>query len=576
MKKSKQFLKFLCSLYKPVKVFTIIMILSMIISQILNLVKTYIIKNIIDMPTNPNFQLSDLYKITFILMTIIILEIVFFYISNGLREITIKKKQTPYIAEQLFNNLNRKKYSFFADNYSGKITSSINEIIDETTSLNERFTKSFVSVLTLIISNLVILCTINFKIFISAFILYFGIIITRLIYFFKQYLPLIKKSQETNREYNGILNDAIINFSSLKVYNSVNNFSKSLKEKKQEVNLYRNKATSRELTYGAFANLVYFLVLGCLIVFAINLYSKNKITLGDFIFFLNAMIALKSATTTFSWAFIHIGEHLVKIKNSYELLYVDNNDENETKEDIKINNGNILIDNISFKYNKEYIFKNFTLQINDKEKIGIIGISGSGKTTLVNLLFKFYDVEKGKILIDNKDISKYNSMSLYNNLTFVPQETILLHSSIMDNIKIAKPNAVFEEVVEAAKKAELHDFIKSLENGYDTIVGERGIKLSGGQRQRIALARIFLKNSKIIIFDEATSSLDNNTEFKIQKNVSKYFNNQTIICIAHRLSTLKEMDRIIVINNGKIIEAGTPQEIIPKYDVIKGNDYIEC
>ena len=182
------------------------------------------------------------------------------------------------------------------------------------------------------------------------------------------------------------------------------------------------------------------------------------------------------------------------------------------------------------------------------------------------MIFKFYSPEKGSILIDNKDISKYNTNSLYNNLTYVPQETILLHSTIYDNIKIAKPDATEEEIYNAAKKAELHNFIESLENKYNTIVGERGIKLSGGQRQRIALARIFLRNSRIVIFDEATSSLDNNTEFKIQQNIHKYFNDKTIICIAHRLSTLSDMDNILVIEKGNIIDFGTPEYIIPKYD----------
>ena len=185
---------------------------------------------------------------------------------------------------------------------------------------------------------------------------------------------------------------------------------------------------------------------------------------------------------------------------------------------------------------------------------------------MVNLLFKFYSPENGKILIDNKDIQNYNTKSLYNNLTYVPQETILLHTSIYDNIKIAKPSASKEQIINAAKRAELHDFIESLEDKYDTIVGERGIKLSGGQRQRIALARIFLRDSKIVIFDEATSSLDNNTEFKIQKNIHKYFNEQTIICIAHRLSTLKDMDNILVIEKGRIVDYGTPDYIIHKYD----------
>jgi len=182
------------------------------------------------------------------------------------------------------------------------------------------------------------------------------------------------------------------------------------------------------------------------------------------------------------------------------------------------------------------------------------------------LIFKFYNPESGSILIDDKDIYKYSANSLYNNLTYVPQETILLHSTIYDNIKIAKPDATKEEIYNAAKKAELHNFIESLEDKYNTIVGERGIKLSGGQRQRIALARIFLRDSKIVIFDEATSSLDNNTEFKIQQNIHKYFNDQTIICIAHRLSTLKNMDNILVIEKGNIVDFGTPDYIIPKYD----------
>ena len=182
------------------------------------------------------------------------------------------------------------------------------------------------------------------------------------------------------------------------------------------------------------------------------------------------------------------------------------------------------------------------------------------------MIFKFYNPESGSILIDDKDIYKYSANSLYNNLTYVPQETILLHSTIYDNIKIAKPDATNEEIYNAAKKVELHNFIESLEDKYNTIVGERGIKLSGGQRQRIALARIFLRDSKIVIFDEATSSLDNNTEFKIQQNINKYFNNQTIICIAHRLSTLKDMDNILVIEKGEIVDFGTPDYIIPKYD----------
>lgn len=566
IEKNRGFLEFLKSLYKPVKMLTIIMIASMIISQALDLVKQYIIKGIIDLPNTNGFQITDLYIVIFILLGVIILELIFYYISNITRTIYMLKKQTPYISEKLFNNLNKKAYPFFVDNYSGKIASSINEINDETQTLNEKITSKFISILTSMISSLIILYTIDVKIFIVAFILFFGIIITRSIYFSKRFLPAVKKAQEYNREYNGILNDAVLNFTSLKIYSAIESFSKTLKGKKEDANLYRNNASKKEFTYGAVANIVYIIVFTILMLYSVKMYSNNLMSLGNLIFFINAMITLKSQTTSFTWAYIHIGETLVKIKNSYQLLYENNNIIEDNKDDINITNGNVEFRNVFFKYNKKYIFEDFNLNIENKEKIGVIGISGSGKTTLVNLLFKFYSPENGKILIDDKDIQNYNTKSLYNNLTYVPQETILLHTSIYDNIKIAKPSASKEEIINAAKRAELHEFIESLEDKYDTIVGERGIKLSGGQRQRIALARIFLRDSKIVIFDEATSSLDNNTEFKIQKNIHKYFRNQTIICIAHRLSTLKDMDKIIVIDKGKIIDVGLPDEIISKYD----------
>ncbi len=566
IEKNRGFLEFLKSLYKPVKMLTIIMIASMIISQALDLVKQYIIKGIIDLPNTNGFQITDLYRVIFILLGVIILELIFYYTSNITRTIYMLKKQTPYISEKLFNNLNKKAYPFFIDNYSGKIASSINEINDETQVLNEKITSKFISILTSMISSLIILYTIDVKIFIVALILFFGIIITRSIYFSKRFLPAVKKAQEYNREYNGILNDAVLNFTSLKIYSAIESFSKTLKGKKEDANLYRNNASKKEFTYGALANVIYIIVFTILMLYSVKMYSNNLMSLGDLIFFINAMITLKSQTTSFTWAYIHIGETLVKIKNSYQLLYEDNNIIEDNKDEINIANGNVEFRNVFFKYNKKYIFEDFNLNIENKEKIGVIGISGSGKTTLVNLLFKFYSPENGKILIDNKDIQNYNTKSLYNNLTYVPQETILLHTSIYDNIKIAKPSASKEEIINAAKRAELHDFIESLEDKYDTIVGERGIKLSGGQRQRIALARIFLRDSKIVIFDEATSSLDNNTEFKIQKNIHKYFKNQTIICIAHRLSTLKDMDKIIVIDKGKIIDVGLPDEIISKYD----------
>ena len=568
MKKNKKFLKFLISLYQPVKLLSCMMIISMIISQVFDLLKNYIIKDIIDLPNNPNFQITDLYKISAFLILTILLVFTFRYISNIIRTITIVKKQTPHISEYLFSNLSKKNYAFFVDNFSGKISSAINQVSNEIIDLNARITVGFVSLLTSMISSLIILFTINIPIFIVALILFAGIIITRSIYFTQKYLPLIKTSQEYNIEYSGILNDAVLNFTSLKVYSAVDNFSHTLKKKREEANVYRNEASKKEFTYGALANLIYLIVFAILLVYAIKLYSNNLMSLGNFVFFINAMVSLKASSTDFTWSYIKIGEILVRLKNSYELLYEDYNYDDDYKDEIVVNKGQINFDNVNFKYTNNYVLKNFNLEIKSQEKVGIIGVSGSGKTTLVNLLFKFYNPESGRILIDGQDIADYSTKSIYKVLTYVPQETILMHASILDNIKIAKMDASYDEIVKACKRAELHDFIETLPQKYETIVGERGIKLSGGQRQRIALARIFLKDAKIVIFDEATSSLDNNTEFKIQQNINKYFKKETIICIAHRLSTLKEMDYIVVMDNGFIIDVGTPKEIIPKYDKV--------
>lgn len=369
------FKKFILSLYKPVKFLTFVMIISMIISQMMDLAKQSIIKGIVDLPTLPNFEITTLYKVMIALVVVIVLEIIFFYISNITRTIYVVKKQTPYIAEKLFKHLDKKTYPFFVDNYSGKISTSINEVNEEITNLNTRITAEFIARLTSMVSSLILLYTINFNIFITATILFTGIIVSRLVYFSKRYLPLVQKAQEYNREYNGILNDAVLNFSSLKIYNAIEKFSKTLKFKKKEANVYKNKASSREFSYGAIANVAYIVVLIVLMVYAIKLLEQNIITLGSFVVFINAMISIKSQSTKFTWSYIHIGEILVKLKNSYELLYVDNNVKEDTKENLTIESGKVEFKDVSFRYNKNYIFEGLNLVINDRQKVGIIGVS---------------------------------------------------------------------------------------------------------------------------------------------------------------------------------------------------------
>ncbi|MGD8177125.1 ABC transporter ATP-binding protein [Marinimicrobium sp. ARAG 43.8] len=230
--------------------------------------------------------------------------------------------------------------------------------------------------------------------------------------------------------------------------------------------------------------------------------------------------------------------------------------------------GDIEFDRVTFKYNDaETVLDNFSLHIKAGEKIGLVGRSGAGKSTLVNLLLRFYDIHGGEIRVDGQNISAVQQETLRAHVGMITQDTALLHRSVRDNLMYGKPGATEEEMIEAARQAEAHDFILGLSDaegrtGYDAHVGERGVKLSGGQRQRIAIARVLLKNAPILIMDEATSALDSEVESVIQSNLSRLMEGKTVIAIAHRLSTIAAMDRLIVLDQGEIVEQGTHSELI--------------
>jgi ABC-type multidrug transport system fused ATPase/permease subunit len=216
---------------------------------------------------------------------------------------------------------------------------------------------------------------------------------------------------------------------------------------------------------------------------------------------------------------------------------------------------------VSFDYEGVPVFKDFNLEIPAGQRGGLVGHSGAGKTTFVSLLLRQHDVMKGSILIDNQDIKSVTQDSLREHIAVVPQEPLLFHRSIRENIAYGKPGATDEEIIEVAKKAQAHEFITALPEGYETLVGERGVKLSGGQKQRVAIARAMLKDAPILVLDEATSALDSESEVAIQKALHELMEGKTVIAVAHRLSTLREMDRIIVLDQGVIVEDGSHDEL---------------
>jgi ATP-binding cassette subfamily B protein len=230
---------------------------------------------------------------------------------------------------------------------------------------------------------------------------------------------------------------------------------------------------------------------------------------------------------------------------------------------LKLKEGRIEFKNVTFGYvQNNNLFLNQSVTIYGKQKVGLVGCSGSGKTTFINLICRLFDLESGEILIDDQNISDVTQASIRENIGFISQDLVLFHRSLMENIRYGKLDATDLEVMEAAKKAYAHEFIINIAEGYNSLVGERGIKLSGGQKQRIAIARAIIKNAPILILDEATSSLDSMTERLIQESLATLMKNKTVLVIAHRLSTLLSMERILVFHKGHIVEDGTHEELL--------------
>ena len=232
--------------------------------------------------------------------------------------------------------------------------------------------------------------------------------------------------------------------------------------------------------------------------------------------------------------------------------------------DIKDVKGNIKFENVSSAYENQDVLKDVNLDIKAGETFALVGPSGGGKTTICHLIARFYPVSSGKITIDGQDISKITSKSLRENIGIVQQDVYLFDDTIENNIRYGNLSASKQQVIEAAKKANIDEYINSLPDGYQTIIGERGVKLSGGQKQRLSIARVFLKNPAILILDEATSALDNSTELMIQKALDSLSKDRTTIVVAHRLSTIKNAGRIAYVNDGIIVEQGDHQSLIEK------------
>ena len=358
--------------------------------------------------------------------------------------------------------------------------------------------------------------------------------------------------------------DSLLNYETVKYFNNENfessNYDKSLEE--YEKFAIKSAISLNFLNLGQ-ALIISIGIIGMMILTVYQIQS-NEMSIGDFIIVNTYLIQLSIPLNFIGFVYWQIKQSLVDMENMFTLLnekteIIDNID----AKDLIISKASVTFKNVSFHYDeKRKIIKDISFKIYPNQTVAIVGPTGAGKSTISKIFFRFYDPTSGTILIDNQDIRKVTQKSLRKQIAVVPQDTVLFNETLFYNISYGNPNSSKEEIVQVTKMAKLHDFIESLPDGYNTIVGERGLKLSGGEKQRVAIARALLKKPKIFFFDEATSSLDTKTEKEIQNNLENLSKNITTIIIAHRLSTVKNADNIIVLDNGEIAETGNHKKLL--------------
>ena len=370
--------------------------------------------------------------------------------------------------------------------------------------------------------------------------------------------------KETDNKVGFYMLDSLLNYETIKYFNNEEHeIAKHDKLLRNYTNIaVRNRLTLSLLNIGQ----VFIIALGLTLIMTVAAYNvvANRISIGDFVLLNVYLIQLQQPLSNLGFSYREIKLSLVDVYNMFNTLaFSPEVTDTEHAPSLQVNNGEIVFNKVSFSYDKKKrVLHDLSFRVPANKTVAIVGTSGAGKSTITKLLFRFYDIDTGAILIDGQDIREVTQKSLRAALAVVPQDTVLFNDTIYQNILYGRINASFSEVREVVRLAQLHNFIDSLPNRYDTMVGERGLKLSGGEKQRIAIARALLKHPSIFIFDEATSALDTKTEQAIQQNLQDISVGYTTLIIAHRLSTIVTADQIMVLHKGRIAESGTHIELL--------------
>ncbi len=475
----------------------------------------------------------------------------------------LETKVTSDLYERAYSYLIGHSHHFFTSNFAGSLQRRVSRYAQSFNSILESSIYNFITTGIFTIGAIFILSQrsiwLGLGIFVwAAVFIYLQFVITR----YRQPLRTARVKAETR--LTGTLSDSISNQSTVSQFAAFDHERSMVTGALDEWSDATKRTNVADVWIWGIQGLFAVGIEVALLCLAVVLWKDGLISVGDFVLIQVYVLGLIQRISNIGNSIRHLYSTVAEADEMLEIFDTPYSiqDAADARE-LDVQTGEIRLDHVSFGFNGERIvLEDFNLVIAGGEKVALVGPSGAGKSTVTKLLLRMYDVTRGSIRVDGQNIAEITQETLRGNISFVPQEPILFHRSLKDNIRYGRPDASDEEVIDAAKKAHCHEFISGLTEGYDTHVGERGVKLSGGERQRVAIARAILKNAPILILDEATSALDSESEALIQDALRILMEGKTVIVIAHRLSTIMTMDRIVVIEGGKIAAEGTHDELV--------------
>lgn len=548
------------SYYKPhLKMFSLDMLASLMISLI-GMCYPILTRQVFnDYVPNQNVKMIIIFGVSLLVLYFIRMLLRYFVQYYGH---VIGVKMQAKMRSDMFAHLEKLPYSYYDEHETGKIMSRMTNDLQNVSELAHHGPENFFICGIMVIGSFIYLLTINWILSLVIFACV-PILVTISLIMRKKMRDAFNENRKNVAQINASLESSI---SGIRVTKAFTNDQKEIEKFEVGNKEYVKSRSKAYKAMGAFSSSTNFVMdlfnVACIVGGGIVAIKTSAFSTGDYLAFVVSVSLFISPLTTLINFVEQYQDGTTGFRRFLEIMDQKIEEENQGAiKDITLQ-GNIKFDHVNFSYESEMILKDISFEIKKGEVIALVGESGGGKTTICHLIPNFYKVSEGKVLIDDIDINDISFTALRMSIGIVQQDVFLFNGTIKENILYGKLNATDEEVIQASKRANIYDFILSLPNGFDTEIGERGVKLSGGQKQRLSIARVFLKNPSILILDEATSALDNTTEILIQKALDELAKGRTTIVVAHRLSTIKNANRILVVNSGQIVESGSHQELL--------------